>query len=89
MARYIDPFVDYLRKILEYRKFKEGTKLEVDEALRRERHANPQRVAYAISVSQEHPGALTLSYIRNQNPHHEYIAVSNKGYRFRQQYFTR
>lgn len=89
MARYIDPFVDYLRKMLEYRKFKAGTKTEVDELLVREKAQNPQRVVYAVSVDHDHAGALVLSYVRNKNPHHEYVTISPKGYRFRHQFFTR
>ena len=44
MDRYVDPLVTHLKKMLEYRKFKEGSKAEVDESLRKEKMENPSRI---------------------------------------------
>ncbi|GKE80413.1 hypothetical protein Tco_1550413, partial [Tanacetum coccineum] len=35
-SRYVDPLVTHLKKMLEYRKFKEEGKAKVDESLRKE-----------------------------------------------------
>lgn len=73
--------------MLRYRKYKQGTKLEIDDLLRAERAANPKRIPYYFSVAHEHPGAFMLSYIRAVNPHHEYLSLSSKGFRYRKHNF--
>ncbi|KAH9626578.1 hypothetical protein KSS87_000655, partial [Heliosperma pusillum] len=85
--RYVDPLVGHLKAVLNYRKFKMGTKAEIDEILRAEKLENPMRIAYCFSISHEHPGALILTYIRSSNPHHEYIGLYPKGLKFRKQMF--
>lgn len=87
IARYVEPLVGYLREMLRYRKYKQGTKNEIDDLLRAERAANPKRIPYYFSVAHEHPGAFMLSYIRAVNPHHEYISLSAKGFRYRKHNF--
>lgn len=87
IARYVEPLVGYLREMLRYRKYKQGTKLEIDDLLRVERAANPKRIPYYFSVAHEHPGAFMLSYIRAVNPHHEYLSLSSKGFRYRKHNF--
>lgn len=87
MARYIDPLVTHLKAMLGYRKFRGGTKTEVDELLRAEKAANPTRIVYCLGISHEYPGAFILSYIRSSNPHHEYIGLYPKGFRFRKKDF--
>lgn len=81
--RYVDPLVSNLKAILSYRKFRRGTKAEVDDVLRKEKYENPTRIPYYLSVSHEHPGAFILSYIRSTNPHHEYVGLYPKGFKFR------
>ncbi|XP_057817210.1 transcription elongation factor SPT6-like isoform X2 [Cryptomeria japonica] len=85
--RYVDPLISNLKAILDYRKFRRGTKAEVDDALRKEKYENPTRIPYYISVSHEHPGAFLLSYIRSTNPHHEYFGLYPKGFKFRKRMF--
>nr|GEW20626.1 transcription elongation factor SPT6 homolog [Tanacetum cinerariifolium] len=51
MDRYVDPLVTHLKKMLEYRKFKEGGKAEVDESLRKEKMENPSRTVYSFGPS--------------------------------------
>ncbi|GBG67753.1 hypothetical protein CBR_g879 [Chara braunii] len=87
VARYVEPLVTKIRDMLKYRKFKRGTKVEVDDQLKQEKMEKPGVIPYYVSVSYEHPGAFILSYIRNVNPHHEYISVSPKGYRYRKKDF--
>lgn len=87
IARYVEPLVGFLREMLRYRKYKQGTKMEIDDLLRVERAANPKRIPYYFSVAHEHPGAFMLSYIRAVNPHHEYISLSSKGFRYRKHNF--
>ncbi|KAL0404759.1 UNVERIFIED_CONTAM: Transcription elongation factor SPT6 [Sesamum radiatum] len=43
MDRYVDPLVAHLKGMLNYRKFRRGTKTEVDELLRIEKAENPMR----------------------------------------------
>ncbi|EEE64215.1 transcription elongation factor SPT6 homolog isoform X2 [Oryza sativa Japonica Group] len=85
--RYVDPLVGHLKSMLLYRKFKKGSKSEVDEMLRAEKSENPMRIVYCFGISHEHPGTFILSYIRSTNPHHEYIGLYPKGFRFRKRDF--
>lgn len=87
MDRYVDPLVTHLRRMLGYRKFRKGTRVEVDDLLRAEKIANPMRIVYCFGVSHELPGTFILSYIRNANPHHERIVLYPKGFRFRNKDF--
>lgn len=87
MDRYVDPLVTHLKAMLSYRKFRKGTKAEVDDLLRTEKTANPMRIVYSFGISHEHPGTFILSYIRTSNPHHEYIGLYPNGFRFRKKDF--
>ncbi|GMH28307.1 hypothetical protein Nepgr_030150 [Nepenthes gracilis] len=87
MDRYVDPLVSYLKAMLNYRKFKKGKKAEVDELLRAEKLENPMRIVYSFGISHEHPGTFILTYIRSSNPHHEYIGLYPKGFKFRKRMF--
>lgn len=87
MDRYVDPLVTHLKTMLAYRKFREGGKAEVDESLRKEKMENPSRIVYAFGISHEHPGTFILTYIRSSNPHHEYIGLYPKGFKFRKKMF--
>ncbi|KAG2405489.1 Transcription elongation factor SPT6-like protein [Vigna angularis] len=87
MDRYVDPLVAYLKTMLNYRKFRKGTKSEVDELLRIEKAEYPTRIVYSFGISHEHPGTFILTYIRSTNPHHEYIGLYPKGFRFRKKMF--
>ncbi|XP_058105794.1 transcription elongation factor SPT6 homolog [Magnolia sinica] len=85
--RYVDPLVTNLKAMLQYRKFKKGTKVEVDDLLRMEKSEYPMRIVYCFGISHEHPGTIILSYIRSTNPHHEYIGLYPKGLKFRKRMF--
>eukprot|EP01018_Ginkgo_biloba_P029203 Gb_29261 [translate_table: standard] len=85
--RYVDPLVSNLKAMLAYRKFRRGSKGEVDDVLRKEKLENPSRILYYFCVSHEHPGAFMLSYIRSTNPHHEYVGLYPKGFKFRKRMF--
>ncbi|XWS74617.1 hypothetical protein CRYUN_Cryun01aG0014000 [Craigia yunnanensis] len=87
MDRYVDPLVSHLKAMLSYRKFKRGTKAEVDELLRTEKSEYPMRIVYCFGISHEHPGTFILTYIRSTNPHHEYIGLYPKGFKFRKRMF--
>ncbi|XP_048603156.1 transcription elongation factor SPT6 homolog isoform X3 [Brassica napus] len=87
MDRYVDPLVSHLKIMLNYRKFRKGTKSEVDELLRIEKSENPARIVYSFGISDEHPGTFILSYIRSTNPHHEYVGLYPKGFKFRKRMF--
>eukprot|EP00262_Sarcandra_glabra_P014899 TRINITY_DN4473_c0_g1_i2.p1 TRINITY_DN4473_c0_g1~~TRINITY_DN4473_c0_g1_i2.p1 ORF type:complete len:753 (+),score=190.91 TRINITY_DN4473_c0_g1_i2:235-2259(+) len=87
MDRYVDPLVAYLKAMLGYRKFKKGTKTEIDDILRVEKSDYPMRIVYCFGISHEHPGTFILSYIRSTNPHHEYIGLYPKGFKFRKRIF--
>ncbi|KAL1212232.1 Transcription elongation factor SPT6-like [Cardamine amara subsp. amara] len=87
MDRYVDPLVAHLMTMLNYRKFETGTKSEIDDLLRVEKVENPKMVVYRFVVSHEHPGSFILSYIRSANPHHDYIGLYPKGFKFRNRMF--
>ncbi|CAI9779565.1 unnamed protein product [Fraxinus pennsylvanica] len=87
MDRYVDPLVSHLKAMLNYRKFKRGNKAEVDEFLRIEKSEYPMRIVYCFGISHEHPGTFILTYIRSSNPHHEYIGLYPKGFKFRKRMF--
>ncbi|CAH2065577.1 unnamed protein product [Thlaspi arvense] len=87
MDRYVDPLVSHLKTMLNYRKFRKGTKPEVDELLKIEKGENPARIVYCFGISHEHPGTFILTYIRSTNPHHEYIGLYPKGFKFRKRMF--
>ncbi|XP_018470699.1 transcription elongation factor SPT6 homolog isoform X1 [Raphanus sativus] len=87
MDRYVDPLVSHLKTMLNYRKFRKGAKSEVDELLRMEKSENPARIVYSFGISHEHPGTFILSYIRSTNPHHEYVGLYPKGFKFRKRMF--
>ncbi|CAL0332811.1 unnamed protein product [Lupinus luteus] len=87
MDRYVDPLVTHLKEMLNYRKFRRGTKSEIDELLRIEKVENPLRIVYSFGILHEHPGTFILTYIRSTNPHHEYIGLHPKGFRFRKKMF--
>ncbi|KDP29489.1 hypothetical protein JCGZ_19328 [Jatropha curcas] len=87
MDRYVDPLVSHLKAMLSYRKFRTGTKAEVDEQLRVEKSDYPTRIVYSFGISHEHPGTFILTYIRSTNPHHEYVGLYPKGFKFRKRMF--
>ncbi|KAH9610332.1 hypothetical protein KSS87_005321 [Heliosperma pusillum] len=87
MDRYIDPLVGHLKAMLSYRKFRTGTKAEVDEDLKTDKFKFPNMIAYCFGISHEHPGTFILTYIRSSNPHHEYIGLYPKGFKFRKRMF--
>ncbi|GMJ14356.1 hypothetical protein HRI_005104800 [Hibiscus trionum] len=87
MDRYIDPLVSHLKAMLNYRKFRKGTKAEVDELLRVEKSEHPMRIVYCFGISHEHPGTFILTYIRSSSPRHEYIGIYPKGFKFRKKMF--
>lgn len=87
MDRYVDPLVAHLKAMLSYRKFRRGTKAEVDELMKIEKSEYPMRIIYGFGISHEHPGTFILTYIRSTNPHHEYIGLYPKGFKFRKRMF--
>uniref|UniRef100_A0ACD5ZST6 Uncharacterized protein n=1 Tax=Avena sativa TaxID=4498 RepID=A0ACD5ZST6_AVESA len=86
--RYVDPLVGHLKSMLSYRKFRKGLKGEVDAMLRADKAENPNRIVYSFGISHEHPGTFILTYIRGANPHHEYVGLYPKGFRFRKTDFN-
>ncbi|KAM7529941.1 hypothetical protein LguiB_033351 [Lonicera macranthoides] len=87
MDRYVDPLVAHLKTMLSYRKFKKGAKAEVDEVLKIEKSEYPMRIVYCFGISHEHPGTFILTYIRSSDPHHEYVGLYPKGFKFRKKMF--
>lgn len=87
--RYVDPLVAQLKAMLNYRKFRRGTKAEVDALLKIEKLENPARIVYGFGVSHEYPGTIILTYIRSSNPHHELVGVYPMGFKFRKRMFKK
>ncbi|KAK9200221.1 hypothetical protein WN944_015418 [Citrus x changshan-huyou] len=56
MDRYVGLLVSHLKAMLSYRKFRKGSKEEVDELLRIEKAEFPTRMLYCFSISHENLG---------------------------------
>ncbi|KAI5427450.1 Transcription elongation factor spt6, variant 4, partial [Lathyrus oleraceus] len=50
-------------------------------------HDELMRIVYSFGICHEHPGTFVLTSIRSTNPHHEYIGLYPKGFRFRKKMF--
>ncbi|TKY49791.1 Transcription elongation factor SPT6 [Spatholobus suberectus] len=87
IERYVNPLVVHLKAMINFRKFKKGSKAEVDKLLKLEKDEYPNRIPYGFGISYEHPGTFILSYFRSTNPHHEFVAIHPKGFKFRKQIF--
>lgn len=87
MDRYVDPLVTHLKTMVRFRKFKRGSKAEVDEVLRVEKSEYPTRIVYCFGISYEHPGIFILSYIKTTHVRHEFVGLHPKGFKFRKQMF--
>ncbi|KAG8490681.1 hypothetical protein CXB51_013812 [Gossypium anomalum] len=87
MDRYVDPPVSHLKAMLSYSKFRKGTNVEVDELLRIEKSRYPTGIVYFFCISHERPGTFILTYLRSSNPHHEYIGLYPKGFKFKNRMF--
>ena len=88
-ARHVEPMVTNLKAMIRHRKFRRGTKRDVDQRLKAEMARHPDTRPYALSVSFEHHGVFCLSSIlsKSGNVHHEYISVKPEGFRFRRMEF--
>ncbi|CAI5531349.1 unnamed protein product [Closterium sp. Naga37s-1] len=77
MARYIEPLAARMRDMAAYRKFRQGSKGDMDALVRTDKEREPARIPYYLSLSHDHPGAFMLTYIRSASvsgrPVHEYI----------------
>ncbi|GLT74544.1 hypothetical protein SLA2020_463320 [Shorea laevis] len=89
MDQYVDPVIKHLKEMLSFQKFKGGLKADVDKLLKAERSEDPMKIVYGFGVSYEHPGTFILTYIRSGNPHHEYVGLLPKGFKFRKCIFEK
>ncbi|KAL6060672.1 Transcription elongation factor SPT6 [Balamuthia mandrillaris] len=83
IERHIRPITEYSREMMSFRYFRTREKEEIDELLRHDKTANPERIPYFIGRSKEYPGKFLLYYMPGRNPKHEYISVTPEGFRFR------
>ncbi|KAL2337306.1 hypothetical protein Fmac_011752 [Flemingia macrophylla] len=88
IEHYVKPLVINVKTIINFRNFKRGSKVEVDELLKLEKNEYPNRTPYGFGISFEHPGTFILSYIRSTNPRHEFVGIYPKGFKFRKQIFN-
>ncbi|GLT93409.1 hypothetical protein SLE2022_112030 [Rubroshorea leprosula] len=89
MDQYVDPIIKHLKEMLSFQKFNGGSKADVDKLLKAERSEDPMKIVYGFGVSYEHPGTFILTYIRSGNPHHEYVGLLPKGFKFRKRIFEK
>lgn len=88
IARYIDPLYMHLEDAVMYPKYISAkTEEQVEDHLRKCKEMDPKRIAYCISISHKYPGNLLFSFLPRERVHHEYIALTPTGYRFRKQFF--
>lgn len=86
-VKYVSKLVTHLHAMLQFRKYKQGTKVEITDALRSEKTEKPKSIPYCFSLSHEYPGAFMLSYMKATTPFHEYISLFPSGFRFRKKVF--
>jgi len=82
-ARYVEPLASNVRAALSHRKFVAAAKADVDARMAAAKAAEPGSVPYALSLSFENAGLLTLTHVFRTNPHHESIALRPGGFYFR------
>ncbi|KAK3241642.1 hypothetical protein CYMTET_48612 [Cymbomonas tetramitiformis] len=87
LAAFVEPMAGYLQSVVKHRKFKQGTRQEVDAILVKERKANPKQFPYSLSVCYEPIGFFQLTYICSSKPSHELISFDHKGFTYRMQTF--
>ena len=77
----MDPLVAHLKSMLNHRKFRTGTRSEIEELLRIEKAEDPSKSVYCFGISHEHPGLFILTYIvHDSNPQHEFIGLYPQGF---------
>lgn len=82
IARHVEPLADRIRALLDHRKFRSGSQLDVDSWLQDEKRKHPQLLPWAFNVSQIQVGYFVLSYSPTVSgrPRHDAIALSPKGF---------
>jgi transcription elongation factor SPT6 len=83
IVSYIDPIAMYASDMVQFEKFKLLKKDEMEQLLRDEKLANPQRIPYYIGLNYERPGSFVLYYLRSTTPRCESITLTPEGYRLR------
>uniref|UniRef100_A0A7S3FDB2 S1 motif domain-containing protein n=1 Tax=Prasinoderma singulare TaxID=676789 RepID=A0A7S3FDB2_9VIRI len=91
MAHHIEPVVQRIKDAINYRKFmKLTTKTEVDQRLLDQKRQNPAMVAYCFALpGGDRSGLLMLAYVLNQNPRHEYITLTPRGFTYRERNYSK
>lgn len=79
--------VIHLKSLLTFRKFKEGTRAEIEEFLKAEKLEYPKRIVYCFGFSYDHPGTFILSYIKTTTLRKEYVGLHSSGFKFRKLVF--
>ncbi|XP_043811858.1 transcription elongation factor SPT6 homolog isoform X9 [Manihot esculenta] len=65
--QYVNPLVTHVKAIINFKKFKRGSKAEVDELLRAEKSEHPMKIVYCFGISYEHPGTFKFHLVLHKD----------------------
>eukprot|EP00210_Caulerpa_lentillifera_P002715 g2595.t1 len=85
---FVDPYIDRMRGLMSFRKFRDGYQEEIDALLIEERKRMGGRgAAYCLSIDYLRPGCFYIASIWNKTVHREYFSIVPDGYYYRKQIF--
>lgn len=90
IARHINPMAAYARDLLGFKYYRAslgGMRDKAEELLKEEKKKNSNKIHYFLSASKNYPGKFMISYMPRTNCKHEYVSVTQEGFKFRQQIF--
>ncbi|CAL4068292.1 unnamed protein product [Meganyctiphanes norvegica] len=86
IARHVNPMAANARQILEYKYYKEsfqGSKEKAAEYLKEEKKKNSKSIPYMFMPRKDLPGKFMLSYLPRVKVIHEYVSITQEGFKFR------
>lgn len=85
---FVDPYIDRMRGLMSFRKFKDGYREDIDTLLIEERrNMGGKGAAYCLSIDYLKPGLFYIASIWNKTVHREYFSIVPDGYYYRKQIF--
>jgi len=91
IARHVNPMAANARQILEYKYYKDsfqGNKEKAAEYLKEEKKKNSKTIPYIFTSRKDLPGKFMLSYLPRVKVIHEYVSITQDGFKFRQKIYS-